>query len=299
MIGPRTAFALATNVCATDVPRIRHTVKSWLRTFGNSLEQISITVDPQPPSGRIAALHSCSDTLSTLRDELDALMAYDSRIVTEEFSLGAAARSAAKRWFKRGMPIRCQAGTPILAFIVSIEAAESEFVLRADCDMLFHDAGWLADGIAKLRDNAADLIEPPRLGGIRGQRDISTRALLLSPSRFSRRCLPIVAHKLDWPRRIHRRLHGRPTWLALEQMLTIEMQSGRIRHEILPDSGGFSLHVPTREDAALPWFSEVVEAVEDGKTPDKQIGAGWNFTRAAWHRQFQLEAEAAGVGRMK
>lgn len=275
-------FALATNVCVTDIPRIRHTVKSWIRTFGDSLERISITVDTQPPSGRIASLHSGTDTLATLNNELDTLMAYDSRIMTAEFRLGDALTPMAKRWFKQGVPVRCQDGTPILAFIHAIEATDSAIVLRADCDMLFHEAGWLADGIAKLRDNVLDLVEPPHLGGIRGPCIISTRALLLSPPRFYQRCLPIVAHRLDLLRQIHRRIRSRPIWLALEQMLTIEMRSGRIRYNILPESTGFSLHIPTRQDAALPWFSEVVHAVEIGAIPDEQLKAGWDFVRSAW-----------------
>ena len=274
-------FAITTNVCVTDIPRIRHTVKSWIRTFGDSLNRITITVDPVPPSGRIALLHAGSDTQAALDEELRGLMAFDSRISTQEFCLGANTSGLAKRWFKQGLPIRCQGGTPILAFIQAIDAANTDFVLRADCDMLFHEAGWLAAGVAKLRDDTVDLVEPPHLGG-RGSGGVSTRALLLSPTRFYRRCLPITAHKLGWIRQIHRRIISRPPWLALEQMLTIEVRAGRVRHSVLPESSGFSLHIPTRHDASLPWFCEVVHAVEKGAIPRAQSSAGWDFAPSAW-----------------
>src|SRR5205823_6343198 len=66
--------SLATNVCAIDDVRIRHTLPSWLRVFGAQVSEVVVLVDEEPPSGRIAMLHGGEPSdLKRLHAELDAL----------------------------------------------------------------------------------------------------------------------------------------------------------------------------------------------------------------------------------
>jgi hypothetical protein len=279
-------FSLVTNAAWMDGPRVRRTVPHWLRVFGHAVAELVIVVDRIPPSGRIAAMHG-EPSESAYKDLLSALeevRSLDGRIRLTDLVVGDHANSLAARWFRWGVPVRCQSGTPILAFCQAIEEAASDIVLRCDCDMLFCERGWLARGIARLREGGMDIVEPPRLGGpaTRGFQ-ISTRAMLLQNARFRDRILPIPPHRVDFLRRIYRKMQGRLSWYALEEMLDIERQNGRLRHEVLAEQeDGISMHVPTGEEMIGRGFKEVISAVEVGDIPSAQREAGWNFQAAAW-----------------
>ena len=275
---------IATNVSAADAPRVHHSLPSWVRVFGETLKEIVVLVDTQPPSGRIALQQEGAGCVEELYAELHRLASFDRRVRIEYFDAGSGSDTTARKWFGKDKPLRCQAGTPVLAFVEAIERARAGLVLRTDCDMLFCERGWLGVAEKLLEAGEADLVEPPRLGhkpedGVTP----SSRAFLLRPREFAARCLPITAHRVGVLRRAHRVLHRRPTWLALEQMLEQERRRGRIRHTLLQDGAmGFSLHVATRLHASLPWFELVVKAVERGVVPTGQRLHGGDFCPAAW-----------------
>lgn len=275
-------FSLATNVCATDENRVCHTVPHWIRVFGDRLAEIRIVVDPNPPSGRIAALHPLRSDMNGVLSQIRKLQATDSRV---SYSILPSVRDLdwiVRRWFLKGAPVRCQAGTPILAFLFAIEMARGPIVMRSDCDMLFVDYGWVEAAFRLLDQGGADLVEPPRLGMscLEGAARVSTRALLLHKHSVLK-WVPMPAHRLDPLRRLHRRLQGRPTWLALEQMLQREKENGRIRHSVLRNNLGYSMHVARREDVERPNFVRVVREFERSFLPREQA-KNWNFVPSAW-----------------
>jgi hypothetical protein len=277
-------FSIATNVSLSDDVRIRLTVPSWLRVFGSQVTEIVIIVDEQPATGRIARLHSGSAGLDSVYMELEKLKRSDSRIRYATLPSQAGLSSVCSKWFRRATPMRCQAGTPILAFIFGIEEASSDLVLRTDCDMLFCDRGWVRKALDALDSGNADIVEPPRLGSPKQNSPImvSSRAFLLQREYFARNCLPINPHRLDLLRRVHRFINGRPPWLALEQMLQIEREAGHLRHLLIGPESGFSMHIPTRADASIAGFEKICAAVETDNIPEAQLRAGWNFVRNAW-----------------
>lgn len=277
-------LAIATNACAHDYEIISYTVPNWLRTFGSRLDRVHIVVDERPPSGRIAS-NRARDRANPelLREVLARLASADSRIRIS--NLGELPQEQyLRKWFTEGCPDRCQAGTPILPFVAAFELPVAELVLRADCDMLFYDNGWLDAAKRLLRLGHADLVEPPRLSDSPESVavPVSTRALMIRQAPFHRRCLPFLPHRLDLLRRVHRRFHGRPTWLALEQMLDAERRRGRIRHVILDKALGFSLHVDQRRFPSREWVAGVIERIETGRVTPGQVEVGWNFSTEAW-----------------
>lgn len=277
-------FAIATNACAHDSEIISHTVPSWLRVFGGRLAQVHIVVDERPPSGRIAS-NRAHDRASpeVLQEVLDRFARLDARVQVSTLSK-LPHEQYLHAWFTNGLPDRCQAGTPILPFVAAFEVPDAEFVLRADCDMLFSEGGWLAEAMRLLETEEADLVEPPRLGTAteNAEARVTTRALMIRPAAFHNRCLPIPAHRLDALRRAHRRLQGRPPWLALEQMLEIERKRGRIRYRVLDRAFGFWLHVDQRSFPSRERVEDVVGRVESGNVPLAQRDFGWNFSMEAW-----------------
>lgn len=208
-------FSLVTNACAFDAARLRLVIPSWQRTFGPRFDELVIVLDTVPPSGRIADLHDdvSAEDLADVRDVLNDLAQADPRIRIETLPGAEELTSTAARWFTKGRPMRCQSGTPILAFARAFDSARrNRIVLRADCDMLFFDAGWLEEAVDLVSTGEVDLVEPWGIAEPENEATwVSTRAILLNTVRFAERCLPIRPHRLDLLRRINRRLQGRPT----------------------------------------------------------------------------------------
>jgi len=275
-------FAISTNACIHDHEILAYTVPSWLRVFGDKLSSISIVVDSDAPTGRIASRRDIQSNRAALQQCLLNLTSADSRVhlaALEEIPLEVLSR----KWFGEVIPARCQAGTPILAFVSAFEAAAAPLVLRADCDMLFYERGWLSRACEILLNDEADLVEPPRCGFTGGNdTSISSRALIMKPAGFSSRCLPIKACRLDWLRRLHRRLHGRNTLIALEGMLEVQRRRGRLKRLILDRSLGCSIHVIDRRLSPSDWFEAIVKRIERGDLTRAQYETDWNFARAAW-----------------
>ena len=189
-----------------------------------------------------------------------------------------------KMWFgPLGASIdRCQAGTPIAAFIAAWEAGKERFVLRADCDMLFYENGFLDDAIELLGSGIADMVEPPRHLPDKGDFKVTTRATLIDAHSFKQRILPFCPHTLGPLRSWHRRMHGRPPWLSLEQMLQKEREAGRLRYVVQSPELGQWLHVARNDEAGLPMMPTVSEAVRQGRIPAAQRRSGWDFDETSW-----------------
>lgn len=259
-------ISLVTNASLADADRIRTVVPHWLKVFGPRAAELVVVLDTVPAAGRLrAGVTDGAEVRRALRD----VSALDSRVRVVDLPPVGSLSGVSAKWFFRGHPVRCQAGTPILAFLYAIEQARTDVVLRADCDILFCESGWLDEAARTVRSGEVDLVEPPRLGGpVNGR--ATTRALVLSPSVLvQRRRLPIRAHRLDWPRRLHRAMTGRSTWLALEQTIQAEVERNHLTYRILTN-GGYWLHISTHAEMREVAAGNIVPRVERGDLPSPQ-----------------------------
>jgi glycosyltransferase involved in cell wall biosynthesis len=277
------SFSIAANVCAVDSAIILHTVPNWLRVFGDKLQELLLIVDEEPSTGRMAAHHQQRYTNRELYAAIEKLKDLDPRIRFTVLDYNRA-RDLSQKWFGEPNVVRCQSGSPTFGYTYAIEQASSEIILRLDCDMLFFDGGWVTTAIELLESETLDLVEPPKMGmDFHGyENTISTGAFMLKRSNFVSRCLPLKAHRLDWPRRVHRTLKGRPTFLSLEEIFKKEKERGRIRHRLLDSSLGCSVHVYTREYAHVEHLHRIISKIESGLIPDEQVAHGWNLTLDLW-----------------
>jgi len=280
-------FTISTNVSFADFNMIKFTIPNWLRVFDQKLEELIIIVDPQKPTGRLAGQYNKYAELQQLMESVNTVSKIDSRIRVELLKDGEKIDKILKIWFKKGFPYRCQSGTPISAFIYAVEECKTDFILRCDCDMLFNENGFLNEAISRFKNNKFDILEPPLLGfDEKGNTPASLGAFMIFKNNFSKNCLPMKAHKLDYFRRIHRKLELRPVYLNLEEMVTIEKKENRIRHCRLDQSLGFSLHLINRDDVLLPNFNNIIKHVEKGIVPDTQRHIGRNFDPILWPDSF-------------
>ncbi len=276
-------FSIAANVCAVDSAIILHTVPNWLRVFGDKLMEILLVVDEEPSTGRMAAHHQQRYTNRDLYEAIDQLKDLDPRIRSTVLDY-TRARDLSLKWFSEPDVVRCQSGSPTFGYTYAIEQASSEIILRLDCDMLFYDSGWLTTATELLESESFDLLEPPKMGmDVHGYKNtISTGAFMLKRSSFVSQCLPLKAHRLDWLRRFHRTLKGRPTFLSLEEILKKEKERGRIKHTLLDSSLGCSIHVYTRDYAHVEHLDQIISKIEAGLIPEEQVAQGWNLTLEVW-----------------
>ena len=262
-------FSIASNATFSDGPSLRRIIPHWMRVFADHLVEILVVVDVQPLEQRIAELqsgHTNRDLFTLVKQELTAL---DSRV--RFVCLDNLDKAAAqKTWFGKARPVRCQAGTPVLAFVAGIEAARSDYVLHCDSDMLFYENGWLGKEAFRLLESAAHIYEPPPSKHCLCNGIASSRTFMVRKSNLLSR-LPLRDLHLDILRRLHRKLHGRPTWVALEQMVQRNAAKGRIVHRVGVNSTlGFSLHGVKRDWTSAPWFEHIIHSMECGDIPPGQ-----------------------------
>ncbi len=280
-------ISISTNVSLADFNIIKFTVPSWLRVFDNYIQEVVIVVDPQKPDGRLAKQYTKYAELEYLMESVNYLAKLDNRIRVEILLNGNDMDKVLEKWFINEYPYRCQSGTPISAFINAVEVCNSDFILRCDCDFLFFEDGFLKEAFSRLHSEDFDIIEPPMLGF---PEDLlshaSLGAFMMFKKNFANKCLPMKAHKLDLLRIIHRKLRFRPTFLNLEEMISIEKVENRIKHCRLNSNLGFSMHLPKRDIVLLPNFQNVIDNFERGVIPETQISAGRNFDPNLWAKQY-------------
>jgi hypothetical protein len=270
--------SLASNATSADGPTLLRIVPHWFRVFGQRLREVVIIVDREPLVGRIAELQHGQSHPDELEHAIRELEWADPRVRFVDLqSLDRAAIQ--RRWFGNARPVRCQAGTPILAFAAAVDQASENIVLRCDSDMLFCESGWLDEAIASLHQGI-DLYEPPRLN-LGEDAAVSSRAFVVAKQSFYAR-LPLRRLRLDALRLLHRMIKRRPPWIALEQMMTCSVAKGQLSHRVGRNTDlGFSLHGLKRSYIASPGFLDVVRSIEAGQVPAQQRNS-WDFHPDHW-----------------
>ena len=276
-LGPE-SMSLATNATTTDGHMLLRTVPHWLRVFGARLNELLIIVDREPLMGRIGEMQCKQSLPDQFDDAINELCRADSRVRFIEL-LSLDPDPIQRRWFGNARPVRCQAGTPLLAFAAAIDQASSNIILRCDSDMLFCERGWLREANLSFR-HGVDVYEPPRLH-LALQTVVSSRAFMVNKSSFYDK-LPLRSLRLDVFRMVHRMIKKRSPWVALEQMMTRSVRTGQLSHKIGQNTGlGYSLHGVMRSYAERPWFLDVIHAVETGEVPPLQYRS-WDLCPEEW-----------------
>jgi len=275
-------FSLVTNAASKDAGRLKHFIPHWLRVFGDRLAEICVLVDPKPLEGRISDIHAVPPDLDAVRGVLRKLSTQHPKVRWRDLDYRAL-DLVSRTWWTSGRPVRCHAGSPIFAFAASIMEAKSQFVLRADCDMLFYDSGWVAEALAQLASDACDVVSPPRLGKLFPR--FSSRAFMLDWPRFKTRNLPMKPARLDFLHSLPRWAFGQTSASGFEDTFVREIENGRIKHLLLTENFGRSIHVFFAEYADANNFSTVLARWEAGELPPAQLESGfdWNYCRDAWN----------------
>ena len=257
---------IVTNVSLYDGIRIKYTIPNWIRIFDKRIKSLRIVIDEKPVEGRIKSIHSNNKNIYELDEVISELLFNYPFIKIEKLNYNDTENISSK-FFKHGNPIRCQAGTPIFAFLKGIFSSEEGIILRTDCDIIYYDNGWVNKALELLSENKYLIVEPPMLGQI--EYGFSTRSFLIDKNQFMGK-MPINAYKLDILRRIRRALKKRSSYLAFEQMIQKEIHRNFLSHVRIDNNLGFAIHFIYPEDFNNDYIEEIINRIENNSLPNKQ-----------------------------
>lgn len=308
---PRVRTALQINMHPLDVRHVMLTLDHQLRVWGRQVERISITLDTQRSrSGRYrgADYEGSRDRLVTY---LAARQAEHRHLEVVEVDYSPETRERVRRaYFKAetAVPPKAFDGGPFHAYFYGLMAANADYVVHMDSDMLFGGASqtWLAEAIDWLRHEpdalfVGPLPGPPRadgslkdlhraLAGVSGIRaperlaadypayrfsSVSTRIFVLAQRRLDARVGSLGLVAPNARRRLRARLYGESAATApAEEVLTEALARHRLsRIDFLGAGAGlYSLHPVYRSETFYRELPQLIARIETGDIPDGQRG---------------------------
>lgn len=270
-------ISFTTNATLADFIRLKYFLPNVLRVFGERLSELVVIIDAKPEEGRISVLQQSNKKHTPLSGQLIAeLSGLDKRIRFAELDYSQV-KDISRKWFAQDSIIRCQAGTPIFAFLYGLEISQSPRVFRSDCDMLFNDKGFI-DKINEAEESI-DLIQPPFLRDMPGE--FSSRAFFVNRQAIERK-LPLQPAKLGFLRQLHRRYHQRPVFMALEQIFEHNIQRNNLNCVKQTTALGHTMHLPKREDFHDANIEEIISRFNSGIIPAAQLAKAHDFAVSCW-----------------
>lgn len=269
-------ISFVTNATEKDYGRLKLFLPNVLRAFGIYIQELVIVVDKLQEEGRIKQMHANSDNINSNAEAIYNLIKIDDRIRIIDLDYQKV-EQISQKWFNLDKVIRCQAGTPIFAFLYAIEMAQYPLVIRADCDVIFHNKKI----VEKLLQEAQyyDLIQFPFLND-----DIipfSTRAFFINKDRIAR-ILPIDMARLDILRQIHRIFIGRNHYLALEQIIETNIKKNVLKSFTMSSEFGYTMHISKRSDFIDADIDTIIVSFNNGIIPHKQLLTQHDFFKKYW-----------------
>jgi hypothetical protein len=288
---------LQINLAPPDLKHVRYTLPHQLRRWAPQVDEILLTVDVHRSRGRYG--EGWEEGRVGLRALLDeCCQAYPrARALEVDYAQEVATRLSRAYFGGQPIPLKDYAGAPFYAYIFGIDAAQHEYVLHMDSDMLFGGggAGWIEEAVGLLAARGDvfacnPLPGPPTADGtLRSQvlerepspslayraRGVSTRILLLDRRRLRERLAPITI----WPAPTKRQylqawLDGNPPKHTLEDCISRAMaKQGLLRIDFLGAAPGmWSLHPPFRSPQFYVQLPRLIEQIETGVVPEGQRG---------------------------
>ena len=301
--------SLQISLAPSDLPHAREIVPHQLRQLGGQVEDVTVTVDTQPGTGRFSAGWAEGNAgLDVFLEHLTATHA-NVRVVPVDYSSPAARRVADTFFDGQPVPAKDYRGGPFYCYFYGLMAAQHDLVLHLDCDMLIGGGSqhWVSEALRILdeRPNVLacnPLAGPPALDGTLNPHQNHTQGAQPDPElphayRFGR--LSTRLYLLD--RRELAELGGSrfaahisgsttsgetraPTGERAaagsyppipEQMISLEMQrGGLVRVDFLgSDPGMWAVHPWARDKEFYVLRPRIIERIERGALSDDQRGS--------------------------
>lgn len=307
----RVRSALQINLHPFDVRHVACTLPHQLRVWRDQVERISLTVDTrQSNSGRYRG-SDYEDARNALFSLLHRTARHEPKIEIVEVDYSDAALEATRRQFFGDVPAYPQKafdGGPFHAYFYGLHAADADYVVHMDSDMLFGGGSqhWLIEAIDWLETTpdalfVGPLPGPPRADGSLGDlhrslpgvdalppparlpaaypayrfSSVSTRIFVLDQRRFDASVAPLQLVRPNLKRRIRARVFKQaPLTMPAEEVLTAAMLRKKFcRIDFLGSGAGmYSLHPPYRTESFYSELPNLIARIEADRIPEAQRG---------------------------
>ena len=319
-VSARHPVSLHISLSPRDVRHARAILPHQLRLFGESVEEVVVTIDTL---GRSAT--EAGPELKELQTIVAPWSAVAPHTVVRLVDYSPARRHAlSERFFARGMiPRQTYRVGPFHAYFDGWFATTQKYLFHLDSDMLLggHPAGWMEEAIALLQADPSvfacnPLPGPPRtdfginqpsqpLSAPRGAHSIdgfSSRIFFMARERLVNPAPKLPLKRAYWRGRLRGLLEGTSGIALPEDIIGEQMRRlGQHRVDFLGAAPGcWSLHPPFRNPEFFRRLEEIVTRVERDDFPAAQRGdydlndsvIDWSDARAAiarnrWWRRWR------------
>jgi hypothetical protein len=199
--------------------------------------------------------------------------------------------------------MRDQRGVPLFGWIAGIEAAQTDFVVHFDSDMLLHQApghSWIDTGMTLIEEDpltmfVSPLPGPPSYDGrLRAQavaptldnqgnfrfKTFSSRRFLINKQRFEK-LLPTPLRYTSIKRRLLMQVGFGNAVRPWEYCVSCALQKSKYYRVHLCSPKAWALHCPDHSNAWLDSLPAVIKRVEEGQYPVEQ-GGHYDLMLPAW-----------------
>lgn len=297
--------ALQINIYPLDMPHVRWTLPHQIRTLGDQVDTICITLDNRRSrSGRYRGA-KYDESLAEIREFLALAQVSNAKlsIVEVDYSQGAAKKVADTFFSGEDVPHKAWDGGPFYAYFFGLHAAQARYVFHIDGDMLFGGGCrvWIDEAIKLLGSQKdvlfmAPLAGPPHpdvisqkhklLTGAPAEQvghfspalrfdHVSTRVFFVDLKRFAERVGALDIIRPSVLKRLKSRILGNPPLcLEAEHILSKAMiRHGLSRIDVLGSTPGlWSLHPPFRSPEFCRALPDLISRIERGDVPHGQLG---------------------------
>jgi hypothetical protein len=291
---PECSFVLLTSPRDIEFlsPILRHLVRMCAFPF----REVILVLDdlprkiPEPRAGEFSRL------VDELRKE---------GVFTRSVPLsGVPSKDLAKKYFGERISVeRDHRGVPLFGWIAGLEAAQTDFVLHFDSDILLYQAAghsWIDEGMALIEEDpqvmfVAPLPGPPaRDGAVHGQaitptldlhgnlrfKTFSSRRFLVSKQRFAT-LLPTPLQYISANRRRIMHLGIGNALCPWEQCVSRALEDSLFYRVHLSSADAWALHCPDHGEAWVRALPDLIGKIELGQYPEQQAGR-YDLMLPAW-----------------
>ena len=289
----RSPVTLQINLAPSDFDHARHLLPHQVRVWRDQVEEILLVVDLHRSHGRFSA--RWEEGLNQIGPLARSITG--ARVLTVDYSRSVQL-DVAKEFLggRATVPAKDFRGGPYHSYLYALHAANQDWVLHLDSDMMFGglSAHWLEEAIADQEKDPRVLLSAPHPGPpcgdgrLRSQHamrtpgrenshdfdSMSTRLFLMSRSRF-RAKVGAIGPRLPSLRSVVKAwVEGNPPEDLPEHLFTLTMRArGLLRREFLGTGPGmWHLHPPYRNEEFLRKLPDLIERCERGEIPEGQRG---------------------------
>ena len=283
-----------------DTGFLKDTLQHLLRMCSFRFGEILVVADDLPRGNRSPDPDIQNSRLTGLLQRLTR-----DKTITRCIHLSEIASDGlAEKYFgSRVSTMRDHRGIPLFGWIAGIEAAQTDFVVHFDSDVLLHQApghSWLHTGMTLMQEDpltmfVSPLPGPPSCdGSLRAQaaapaldnqgnfrfKTFSSRRFLLSKQRFEE-LLPTPLRYISIKRRLLMQVGFGNAILPWEYCISCALQESKYYRVHLRSPRAWALHCPDHSHTWLRSLPVVIKRVEEGQYPAEQ-GGHYDLMLPAW-----------------